>query len=206
MHSLAADSVAENDLGHRRSGYYFHDCVIALLHDAQLHEHGPATLRRELGHDGACPDGRCQASGEAVVSRISRTWAVLPRSVPSLCDNVPYGFKGAPSARQARARLAQGSGAGDAKCRTGTARGKASMTTRARASAGNGRGLSASGATGPASRRRWVARRYGGLRHRARQISAGDPSNGADDSFAGQDHSQGGAFGTSVAPQPQTLE
>jgi len=95
MHSLAADSVAENDLGHRRSGYYFHDCVIALLHDAQLHEHGPATLRRELGHDGACPDGRCQASGEAVVSRISRTWAVLPRSVPSLCDNFLYGFKGA---------------------------------------------------------------------------------------------------------------
>jgi hypothetical protein len=26
--------------------------VIALLHDAQLHEHGPATLRREQHHDG----------------------------------------------------------------------------------------------------------------------------------------------------------
>ena len=75
---------------------------------------------------------------------------------------------------------------------------------RARASAGNGRGLSAPGASAeprplargrcrarqptptavPASRRPVVARRYAGLRHRDSPISAGDPSNGADDSFA----------------------
>jgi hypothetical protein len=39
-------------------------------------------------------------------------------------------------------------------------------------------------ATVPASRRPVVARRHAGLRHRASAISAGDPSNGADDSFA----------------------
>ena len=36
----------------------------------------------------------------------------------------------------------------------------------------------------PASRRPVVARRHASLRHRANPISAGDPSNGADDSFA----------------------
>ena len=36
----------------------------------------------------------------------------------------------------------------------------------------------------PASRRPVVARSHAGFRHRAWPISAGDPSNGADDSFA----------------------
>ena len=73
VHGLAGDTVAPGDLGDRRSREDFHDRVIALLHDAQLHEHGPATLRRELGHDGACPGGRRQASDEAAVSTISRS-------------------------------------------------------------------------------------------------------------------------------------
>jgi hypothetical protein len=67
--------VTAGHLGDRRTGDGFHDCVIAQLHDAQLHEHGPPTLRRELRHDGACPSGRCQASGEAAVSTISRSRA-----------------------------------------------------------------------------------------------------------------------------------
>jgi hypothetical protein len=50
-----------------RPGHHFHDGVIALLHDTQLHEHGPATPCRELHHDKACPGGRCQASDEANV-------------------------------------------------------------------------------------------------------------------------------------------
>jgi len=54
--------------GHRRPGDDLHDGVIALLHDAQLHEHGPATPCRDQHHGGACPGGRCQASGEAVSS------------------------------------------------------------------------------------------------------------------------------------------
>jgi hypothetical protein len=41
-------------------------------------------------------------------------------------------------------------------------------------------------AAGPASRRPVAARRYAGFRHRAKPVSAGGPSNGADDSFAVQ--------------------
>jgi hypothetical protein len=37
-----------------------------------------------------------------------------------------------------------------------------------------------------------------GLRHRAKSISAGGPSNGAEDSFTVQGHSQGRACGASV--------
>ena len=73
MHRLAGHPIPAGHLGNRRTRYDFHDRVIALLHDAQLHEHGPATLRREQHHDGACPGGRCQASGEATVSTISRS-------------------------------------------------------------------------------------------------------------------------------------
>jgi hypothetical protein len=51
--------------------------VIALLHDAQLHEHGPATLRGDQRHDGPCPGGRCQASDEAAMSAISRSRACV---------------------------------------------------------------------------------------------------------------------------------
>ena len=54
--------------GDRRSRVDFHDRVIALLHDAPLHEHGPATLRRQQHHDGACP-------GQTVAQEASR-WAV----------------------------------------------------------------------------------------------------------------------------------
>jgi hypothetical protein len=93
------------------------------------------------------------------------------------------------------------------------------VTTRARGSAGEwAGGLSAPGrrlrprllARGRCRARRptpggcprfprpVVARRYAGLRHRAKPISAGSPSNGADDSFTVQDHSQGCAFGASV--------
>jgi hypothetical protein len=36
----------------------------------------------------------------------------------------------------------------------------------------------------PTLRKPMVARRHADLRHRASQINAGDPSNGADDSFA----------------------
>ena len=43
---LPGDAIANCHFGDRRTGDDFHDCVIALLHDAQLHEHGPATLRR----------------------------------------------------------------------------------------------------------------------------------------------------------------
>jgi hypothetical protein len=48
------------------TGKDFHDCVIALLHDAQLHKHGPAAFCLEQRHDQrAGPGGRCQASPEA---------------------------------------------------------------------------------------------------------------------------------------------
>ena len=47
MHRLAGHPVPAGHLGNRRPREDFHNCVIALLHDAQLHEHGPATLRRE---------------------------------------------------------------------------------------------------------------------------------------------------------------
>jgi hypothetical protein len=43
-----------------------------------------------------------------------------------------------------------------------------------------------------------VARRYAGLRHRAKLISASNLSNGADDSFTVQDHSQERACGASL--------
>jgi hypothetical protein len=78
------------------------------------------------------------------------------------------------------------------------------MTTRARASAGNERGRFAPGASAKAAPSRAgaltgtaadagrlsrlprpvVARRHACLRQRAWHISAGDPSNGADDYFA----------------------
>jgi hypothetical protein len=47
LDTLAGDLDASATPGHssdRRSRDDFHDCVIALLHDAQLHEHGPATF------------------------------------------------------------------------------------------------------------------------------------------------------------------
>jgi hypothetical protein len=45
------------------------------------------------------PGGRCQASGEAAVSTISRSRARLHASP---CDNFLYGFKGAPGGVPAR--------------------------------------------------------------------------------------------------------
>jgi len=81
--------------------------VVALLHDTQLHEHGPATPCRERRHDGACPGGQCQASGEAnvgasTISR-SRTCPVCPcLACPCpLCENFLYGFQGGPPAARA---------------------------------------------------------------------------------------------------------
>jgi hypothetical protein len=45
VHDLAGDSVAFGDLGHREPvGKNLHDCLVALLHDAQLHEHVPTSL------------------------------------------------------------------------------------------------------------------------------------------------------------------
>ena len=73
MHSLTGHPIPAGHLGDRRTRYDLHDGVIALLHDAQLHEHGPTTPCRELPHGGTCPGGRCQASGEANVSTISRS-------------------------------------------------------------------------------------------------------------------------------------
>src|SRR6516225_4679487 len=78
VHSLTGHPIPAGHLSDRRPGYDLHDGVIALLHDAQLHEHGPATSCRELRHGGACPGGRCQASGEANVSTISRSRTKLP--------------------------------------------------------------------------------------------------------------------------------
>jgi hypothetical protein len=63
--------------------------------DAQLHKDDPATLRHKHDHDGACPGGRCQASGEASVSTISRS-RTPDRLVT--CENFLYVFKGARSA------------------------------------------------------------------------------------------------------------
>ena len=76
VHRLTGHPIAAGHLGDRRTGYDLHDGVIALLHDAQLHEHGPATPYRERRHGEACPSGRCQASGEANVSTISRSRTV----------------------------------------------------------------------------------------------------------------------------------
>ena len=97
MHRLAGHPVAAGHFSDRRPGHHFHDGVIALLHDTQLHEHGPATPCRELHHDKACPSGRCQASDEANVSTISRS-----RTFASLiCNNFLYGFKAARRAARA---------------------------------------------------------------------------------------------------------
>src|SRR5258708_37226244 len=98
MHRLPGDAVALGHFSNRRSGYDFHDRVIALLHDAQLHKHGPATLRREHDHDGACPSGRCQASDEATVSTISRSRTLAG---PVVGEHFLYLFKGAPTVRRA---------------------------------------------------------------------------------------------------------
>ncbi len=68
MHGLPGDAIPAGDLGDRCSRDDFHDCVIALLHDAQLHEHGLATLRRELGHG-----GHAQAGG--VKHQVKLLWA-----------------------------------------------------------------------------------------------------------------------------------
>jgi hypothetical protein len=97
MHSLTGHPIPAGHLSDRRTGYDLHDGVIALLHDAQLHEHGPTTPCRELRHGGTCPDGRCQASGEANVSTISRsrTAAISPVVTTSFTF-----FKGTPPARQ----------------------------------------------------------------------------------------------------------
>lgn len=46
------------------------------------------------------PGGRCQASGDANVSTISRSRTVIrARSAQAPCGNFLYGFKGTPSAR-----------------------------------------------------------------------------------------------------------
>ena len=97
MHGLAGHPVPAGDLAHRRTGDDFHDGVIALLHNAQLHEHGPATPYRDQPHGGACPGGRCQASGEANVSTISRSRTADP-AVSQIGEYFLYGFKGARSA------------------------------------------------------------------------------------------------------------
>jgi len=57
----------------------------------------------------------------------------------------------------------------------------------------------------PASRRPVAAHRHAGFRHRASLISAGDPSNGADDSFAVEERRLGRSlrsrpFGMAHAP------
>jgi len=52
VHRLARDPVTPGDLGNRGTGDNLHDRVITLLHDAQLHKHGPAApFRREQSHD-----------------------------------------------------------------------------------------------------------------------------------------------------------
>ena len=65
MHRLAGHPIPASHLAHRCTGYDLHDGVIALLHDAQLHEHGPATSCRDQRHGGACSGGRRRRPGRA---------------------------------------------------------------------------------------------------------------------------------------------
>jgi hypothetical protein len=44
VHRLARHPVTAGDLSDRGAGHDFHDRVIALLHDPQLHKHGPAAF------------------------------------------------------------------------------------------------------------------------------------------------------------------
>ena len=76
--AASGNAITAGDFGHRRTGTDFHDTVIALLHDAQLHEHGPASRRRETITAGM-PRRRCQAS---VRVREASRLGLLPGSVP----------------------------------------------------------------------------------------------------------------------------
>jgi hypothetical protein len=67
MHDLAGDPVALGDPGNREPvGKNLHYCLVALLHDAQLHEHCPDLPVRRLLETS-------QGQGRAEVSSISRS-------------------------------------------------------------------------------------------------------------------------------------
>jgi hypothetical protein len=69
VHALASDPESLRDLGDLPAVlHHGHDRLIALLHDAELHQHPSTSLGRESSEPG---DERCQTSPETV-SKISR--------------------------------------------------------------------------------------------------------------------------------------
>ena len=73
MHALAGHPITLGHLGDRDLGLEnLHDCLVALLHDAQLHQHRSATPSVNQS-DGQSPvRQKCQASSGARVSSIKR--------------------------------------------------------------------------------------------------------------------------------------
>jgi hypothetical protein len=73
MHALAGHPITLGHLGHRDPGLEnLHDCLVALLHDAQLHQHRSPPLPSTNQTVRVQPEEKCQASSGARVSSIKR--------------------------------------------------------------------------------------------------------------------------------------
>jgi hypothetical protein len=84
VHRLPRHPKSVGDLGHRHPRYQnFHNGVIALFHDAQLHEHQPRPLPRRRSRHEPSQERDCYPSGEASVVRISRSQTLLADSAGS---------------------------------------------------------------------------------------------------------------------------
>jgi hypothetical protein len=95
MHRLAGHPVTFGHLNDRQPGLQnLQDGVIALFHDAQLHEHQPRPLHATIYRVEPSRERRCHPSGEAGVSPISRS---RTRFVDRGGEDFPYSFKAAAS-------------------------------------------------------------------------------------------------------------
>ena len=73
MHALAGHPITLGHLGDRDRGLEnLHDCLVALLHDAQLHQHRSPPLPSTNQTVRVQPEEKCQASSGARVSSIKR--------------------------------------------------------------------------------------------------------------------------------------
>ena len=73
MHALAGHPITLGHLGDRDLGLEnLHDCLVALLHDAQLHQHRSPPLPSTNQTVRVQPEEKCQASSGARVSSIKR--------------------------------------------------------------------------------------------------------------------------------------
>ena len=97
MHALAGHPITLGHLGDRDLGLEnLHDCLVALLHDAQLHQHRLPPLPSTNQTVRVQPEEKCQASSGARVSSIKRNPA--PDQTPDVSSSLR--FK-PPSARPA---------------------------------------------------------------------------------------------------------